>query len=568
MNTEILGVALQVILMVVLAYPLGKYIAKVYKGQKTWSDFMKPVERLIFKVSGINPQEEMNWKQFLKALLILNAFWFVWGMVLLVTQHWLPLNPDGNGAQTPDQAFNTCISFMVNCNLQHYSGESGLTYFTQLFVIMLFQFITAATGMAAMAGIMKSISVNTTKTIGNFWNFLVLSSTRILLPLSLIVGFILILQGTPMGFDGKMEVTTLEGQEQLVSQGPVAAIVPIKQLGTNGGGYFGVNSSHPLENPTYLSNMVECWSILIIPMAMVFALGFYSNRKKLAYSIFGVMLFAYLAGVGINVYQEMNGNPRIDELGIAQDGGAMEGKEVRLGSAATALWSITTTVTSNGSVNGMHDSTMPLSGMMEMLNMQINTWFGGVGVGWMNYYTFIIIAVFISGLMVGRTPEFLGKKVEAREMKIATVVALLHPFVILVGTALSTYLFAHHPDFVASEGGWLNNPGFHGLSEQLYEFTSCAANNGSGFEGLGDNTYFWNYACGWVLILSRFIPIIGQVAIAGLLAQKKFIPESAGTLKTDTVTFAVMTFAVIFIVAALSFFPVHALSTIAEHFSL
>ena len=568
MNTEILGVALQVILMVVLAYPLGKYIAKVYKGQKTWSDFMKPVERLIFKVSGINPQEEMNWKQFLKALLILNAFWFVWGMVLLVTQHWLPLNPDGNGPQSPDQAFNTCISFMVNCNLQHYSGESGLTYFTQLFVIMLFQFITAATGMAAMAGIMKSISAKTTKTIGNFWNFLVLSSTRILLPLSLIVGFILILQGTPMGFDGKMEVTTLEGQEQLVSQGPAAAIVPIKQLGTNGGGYFGVNSSHPLENPTYLSNMVECWSILIIPMAMVFALGFYSNRKKLAYCIFGVMLFAYLAGVGINVYQEMNGNPRIDELGIAQDGGAMEGKEVRLGSAATALWSITTTVTSNGSVNGMHDSTMPLSGMMEMLNMQINTWFGGVGVGWMNYYTFIIIAVFISGLMVGRTPEFLGKKVAAREMKIATVVALLHPFVILVGTALSTYLFAHHPDFVASEGGWLNNPGFHGLSEQLYEFTSCAANNGSGFEGLGDNTYFWNYSCGWVLILSRFIPIVGQVAIAGLLAQKKFIPESAGTLKTDTVTFAVMTFAVIFIVAALSFFPVHALSTIAEHFSL
>ena len=552
MNTEILGVALQVILMVVLAYPLGKYIAKVYKGQKTWSDFMKPVERLIFKVSGINPQEEMNWKQFLKALLILNAFWFVWGMVLLVTQHWLPLNPDGNGPQSPDQAFNTCISFMVNCNLQHYSGESGLTYFTQLFVIMLFQFITAATGMAAMAGIMKSISKKTTKTIGNFWNFLVLSSTRILLPLSLIVGFILILQGTPMGFDGKMEVTTLEGQEQLVSQGPAAAIVPIKQL----------------ENPTYLSNMVECWSILIIPMAMVFALGFYSNRKKLAYCIFGVMLFAYLAGVGINVYQEMNGNPRIDELGIAQDGGAMEGKEVRLGSAATALWSITTTVTSNGSVNGMHDSTMPLSGMMEMLNMQINTWFGGVGVGWMNYYTFIIIAVFISGLMVGRTPEFLGKKVEAREMKIATVVALLHPFVILVGTALSTYLFAHHPDFVASEGGWLNNPGFHGLSEQLYEFTSCAANNGSGFEGLGDNTYFWNWTCGIVLILSRFLPIIGQVAIAGLLAQKKFIPESAGTLKTDTLTFGIMTFVVIFIVAALSFFPVHALSTIAEHLSL
>lgn len=568
MNTEILGVVLQVILMVVLAYPLGKYIAKVYKGEKTWSDFMAPVERIIYKVCGIRPQEEMNWKQFLKSLLILNAFWFFWGMVLLISQGWLPLNPDGNGPQTPDQAFNTCISFMVNCNLQHYSGESGLTYFTQLFVIMLFQFITAATGMAAMAGMMKAMAAKTTKTIGNFWQLLVVSCTRILLPLSLIVGFILILQGTPMGFDGKMKVTTLEGQEQMVSQGPTAAIVPIKQLGTNGGGYFGVNSSHPLENHTFLSNVVECWSILIIPMAMVFAFGFYIKRKKLAYSIFGVMLAAYLVGVFINVNQEMGGNPRIDKMGIAQSGGVMEGKEVRIGSASGALWSVTTTVTSNGSVNSMHDSTMPLSGLVEMLNMQINTWFGGVGVGWMNYYTFIIIAVFISGLMVGRTPEFLGKKVEAREMKIATIVALLHPFVILVGTALSSYLYAHHPDFVASEGGWLNNPSFHGLSEQLYEFTSSAANNGSGFEGLGDNTYFWNYSCGIVLILSRFIPIIGQVAIAGLLAQKKFIPESAGTLKTDTATFGVMTFAVIFIVAALSFFPVHALSTIAEHFSL
>ena len=371
-----------------------------------------------------------------------------------------------------------------------------------------------------------------------------------------------------MGFDGKMELTTLEGQKQEVSQGPTAAIVSIKQLGTNGGGYFGVNSSHPLENPTYLTNIVECCSILIIPMALAFAFGFYLKRRKLGYSIFGVMLFAYLVGVGINMYQEMNGNPRICAMGIAQNGGAMEGKEVRIGSAAGALWSVTTTVTSNGSVNSMHDSTMPLSGMIEMLNMQINTWFGGVGVGWMNYFTFLIIAVFISGLMVGRTPEFLGHKVEAREMKIASMVALLHPFIILVGTALAAYLFVHAPEFVASEGGWLNNPGYHGLSEMLYEYTSSAANNGSGFEGLGDNTWFWNYSCGIVLILGRFVPIVGQVAIAGILAKKKYIPESAGTLKTDTVTFGVMTFAVIFIVAALSFFPVHALSTIAEHLTL
>ena len=568
MNTEILGVILQIVLMVGLAFPLGKYIAKVYKGERTCLDFMKPVERWMYKLSGVNPEEEMDWKKFLRALLVVNLFWFVWGMVLLVAQGVLPLNPDGNIGQTCHQAFNTCISFMVNCNLQHYSGESGLTYFTQLFVIMLFQFITAATGMAAMAGIMKALAAKTTHTIGNFWRYLVLSTTRVLLPLSLVVGMILIVEGTPMGFDGKMELTTLEGQTQQVSQGPTAAIVPIKQLGTNGGGYFGVNSSHPLENPSYLTNIVECWSILIIPMALAFAFGFYLKRRKLGYSIFGVMLFAFLIGVAINVGQEMQGNPRIDSMGIAQDGGSMEGKEVRLGSAAGALWSVATTVTSNGSVNSMHDSTMPLSGMIEMLNMQINTWFGGVGVGWMNYFTFIIIAVFISGLMVGRTPEFLGHKVEAREMKIASIVALLHPFIILVGTALAAWLFAHAPEFVASEGGWLNNPGYHGLSEMLYEYTSSAANNGSGFEGLGDNTWFWNYSCGIVLILGRFVPIVGQVAIAGILAKKKYIPESAGTLKTDTVTFGVMTFAVIFIVAALSFFPVHALSTIAEHLSL
>ena len=568
MNTEILGSVLQIVVLLVFSYPLGRHIAKVYKGEKSRWDFFTPIENLIYKLVGVDPKEEMNLKQFLKSLLYLNLVCFFWGMVLLCTQQWLPLNPDGNANQTADQAFNTCISFMVNCNLQHYSGESGLTYFTQLFVIMLFQFITAATGMAAMAGIMKAMAAKTTKTIGNFWYFLVRSCTRILLPLSLLVGFVLILEGTPMGFDGKMEVNTLEGGTQMVSQGPAAAIVPIKQLGTNGGGYFGVNSSHPLENPTFLTNIFECCSILIIPMAMIWALGFYLKRKKFGASIFAVMFFAYIVGVGINTYYEMNGNPAIDNMGIAQENGAMEGKEVRVGAAGTAFWSVTTTVTSSGSVNGMHDSTMPLSGLIEMLNMQINTWFGGVGVGFMNYYVFIIIAVFISCLMVGRTPEFLGKKVEAKEMKIATIVALLHPFVILVGTALASYLYVHNPAFVESEGGWLNNPSFHGLSEMLYEYTSCAANNGSGFEGLGDNTMFWNYTCGIVLILSRFIPIVGQVAIAGLLAEKKYIPESAGTLKTDTATFGAMTFAVIFIVAALSFFPVHALSTIAEHLSL
>ena len=562
MNTEILGVILQWVALVVLCYPLGRYIAKVYRGERTWLDFMAPLERGIYKVCSIDPDEDMDWKKFLKALLMVNLFWFFWGMVLLCCQSWLPLNPDGNANQTPDLAFNTCISFMVNCNLQHYSGETGLTYFTQLFVIMLFQFITAACGMAAMAGIMKALAAKTTKAIGNFWVYQVKSTTRILMPLSLLVGILLVINGTPMSFDGKQTITTLEGQEQVISQGPTAAIVPIKQLGTNGGGYFGVNSSHPLENPNAFTNMLECWSILIIPMAMAWAFGFYVRRRKLAAWIFGVMLFAFTAGIFVSVPQEMGGNPNIDEMGIAQDLGSMEGKEIRIGSAASAMWGMVTTVTSNGSVNSMHDSQTPLSGMMQMLNMQINCWFGGVGVGWMNYFAFLIIAVFISGLMVGRTPEFLGHKVEAREMKIATMVVLMHPFLILVGTGISAAVAAANPEI-----GWLNNPSFHGLSEMLYEYTSAAANNGSGFEGLSDNTPFWNIMTGIALIMGRYFPIVGQVAIAGLLASKKFVPESAGTLKTDTFTFSLMTFAVIIIVAALSFFPAQALGPIADYLS-
>ena len=562
MNTEILGVILQWVALVVLCYPLGRYIAKVYRGERTWLDFMAPLERGIYKVCSIDPDEDMDWKKFLKALLMVNLFWFFWGMVLLCCQSWLPLNPDGNANQTPDLAFNTCISFMVNCNLQHYSGETGLTYFTQLFVIMLFQFITAACGMAAMAGIMKALAAKTTKAIGNFWVYLVKSTTRILMPLSLLVGILLVINGTPMSFDGKQTITTLEGQEQVISQGPTAAIVPIKQLGTNGGGYFGVNSSHPLENPNAFTNMLECWSILIIPMAMAWAFGFYVRRRKLAAWIFGVMLFAFTAGIFVSVPQEMGGNPNIDEMGIAQDLGSMEGKEIRIGSAASAMWGMVTTVTSNGSVNSMHDSQTPLSGMMQMLNMQINCWFGGVGVGWMNYFAFLIIAVFISGLMVGRTPEFLGHKVEAREMKIATMVVLMHPFLILVGTGISAAVAAANPEI-----GWLNNPSFHGLSEMLYEYTSAAANNGSGFEGLSDNTPFWNIMTGIALIMGRYFPIVGQVAIAGLLASKKYVPESAGTLKTDTFTFSLMTFAVIIIVAALLFFPAQALGPIADYLS-
>jgi K+-transporting ATPase ATPase A chain len=384
------------------------------------------------------------------------------------------------------------------------------------------------------------------------------------------MGIVLAFNGTPASFDGKDTITTLQGDTVQVSRGPAAGMIAIKQLGTNGGGWFGANSAHPLENPNYFTNIIETIAIILIPMALIFAFGFYIRRKKLAYVIFGVMTFLFLVFVSVNVYFETKGNPAIDKLGVAQHIGSMEGKEIRLGSAATAFWSIATTSTSNGSVNGMHDSLTPVSGGVAILDMMINALYGGVGVGLLNYFIFIIIAVFISGLMVGRTPEFMGHKVEAREVKIAALITLLSAFLIKSGTALAAYLVAHHPGLAWSvkPAGWLNNPSYHGFSEMLYEFTSANANNGSGFEGLGDNNIFWNVTTGIVLILGRFLPIIGPVAIVGLLSNKKYIPESAGTLRTDSITFGGMTLAVIIIVNALSYFPALALGPLAEYFSL
>ncbi|MCQ9638943.1 potassium-transporting ATPase subunit KdpA [Chryseobacterium sp. WG14] len=557
MNTEILGIIAMFAITLVIGIFLGKYIANVYGYKKTFLDpVFQPIEKLIYKISGINPTRQMSWKQNMYAMLTINLVWFIIGFLILLNQSWLPLNPDGNPNMTADLAFNTAISFLVNCNLQHYSGETGVSYLSQLYLMFL-QFVTAATGMAAMAVLFKAFKDKTATELGNFYDYFTKSMIRILVPISVIVALILSINGSPMTFEGKDHITTLEGQKIDVSRGPVAAFVAIKHLGTNGGGFFGANSAHPLENPNYVTNMTEMVTQMIIPFALVFALGFYLKKRKLSWVIFTVMTVGFLALTIPNVINETGGNPLITEMGADSSLGAMEGKEIRLGSAASGYWSIATTVISTGSVNSMHDSTMPLSGMNELLAMMINCFYGGCGVGILNYFIFIILAVFISGLMVGRTPEFMGKKIEAKEMKIAMIVALFHPFLILVGTALTAYL----PEFGAKT---LNNPGFHGFSEMLYEFTSSSANNGSGFEGLGDNTPWWNIATGIVLLLSRFIPIIGPVAIAGLLAQKKFIPESSGTLKTDTATFGFMTLAVILLIAALSFFPALTLGPIAE----
>lgn len=561
MNAEIIGVILMFLIVMVLAIPLGRYIGKIINYEPTWLDWLfDPLDKLFFKLAGIDPSREMNWKQHLVSLLTINVFWFILSIVVLTNMAWLPLNPDQNPSMSPDLAFNTSVSFVTNTNLQHYSGETGISYLGQL-ILMLWQFISAGTGIAIAVVVFVAMKEKTLLTLGNFYSYFIRSCTRILLPIAFVVAVLLVFNGVPMNFEGKDTMVSMEGDTVQVSRGPVAAFVAIKHLGTNGGGFYGTNSAHPLENPNYFTNIVEMVTQMLIPIALIFALGFVIKRRRLSWMIFGVMTIGFLLLTIPTIYFEMQGNPALHKMGISQEMGSMEGKEVRFGSVASAYWSIATTVISTGSVNAMHDSFTPISGMNQMIAMMINSFYGGCGVGILNFYIFIILAVFISGLMVGRTPEFLGKKVEAKEMKIAMIIALLHPFLILVGTALATAF----PNLTSST---LSNPGFHGFSQMLYEFTSSSANNGSGFEGLGDNTPFWNITCGILMLLGRYIPIIGPVAIAGILASKKYIPEGNGTLKTDMATFGLMVFAVIAIVAALAFFPVLTLGPIAEYFSM
>jgi K+-transporting ATPase ATPase A chain len=569
MNTELTGIIVTFLLTVLLAFPFGKYIAKVFSGEKTILDFLKPLERFICRMAGINPTKGMNWKEFLKAMLTINMLWFVYAFFLFLFQSHLPLNPDGNPDMTPDLSFNSAISFMTNTNWQNYSGETGVTYFTQLFVITFLQFVSAATGIACLVALFNGLKEKTTNNLGNFWNIFILTITRILLPLCIVIAVLLAFNGTPAIYKGKDTVITLQGDTTQVSRGPAAGMIAIKHLGTNGGGWFNANSAHPLENPNYFTNMLEVIAQVLIPVAMLFALGFYIKRKKFAYVIFAVMTIGMLCLVIPTVVSEIHGNPQIAKLGIVQPTGAMEGKEVRFGPAASGYWSIVTTIISTGSVNSMHDSSMPMSGLMQMLGMMVNAFYGGCGVGILNYFIYIIIAVFISGLMVGRTPEFFGHKVEAREVKIAALVTLLSAFLIKGGTAFACYTLLHYGnDWAFKPSGWLNNPGYHGFSEILYGVTSANANNGSAFAGLTGNNIFWNVMGGFIMILGRFLPIIGPIAIIGLMANKKYVPESAGTLKVDSFTFGAMTFAVIVIITALSYFPPLVLGPIAEFFSM
>jgi K+-transporting ATPase ATPase A chain len=543
-------------------------MARVFSGSKTWLDpIFVPIERLVLRLSLVDPNEEQDWKAYSRSLIVSNVFMWLATFAVVILQARLFLNPDGIAGMEPTLAFNTISSFTTNTNLQHYSGETGLSYLSQMIAITFLQFVTAATGMAALVAIIRALGGNGLTKLGNFYVDLTRAGVRVLLPLAVFVATILIWQGSPMAFEPAVQATTLEGGEQTIARGVTAPEVAIKQLGTNGGGYFGPNSTHPYENPTPISNLAENWSILIIPMGMVWTLGEMLRRRRLAVVFFATMLALYLPLVTVAVQQEFGGNPAITRMGVDQSTGSMEGKEVRFGAGLTALWAVSTTSTSNGSVNGMHDSLTSIAGLMPMFGMWVNNIFGGVGVGFINMFIFIIVTVFVSGMMVGRTPEFLGKKVEGKEMKLASLALLLHPMLILGGTAIACYVWATTAD-PGTALGWLKNPGAHGFSEMLYEFSSAAANNGSGFEGLGDNTPFWNILTGLAMLLGRYIPIIAPLALAASLASKPAAPETAGSLRADSATFGVALWSVVVVLGLLMFMPVAVLGPIAEYLAM
>ena len=568
MTLEFIAVAVAILFTIATSIPLGRHIARVFTGERTWLDpVLGPIERLILRVSGVDPNLQQDWKQYSVSLVVSNIFMWLAAWTIVTLQQYLPLNPGGIANMEPTLAFNSVSSFTTNTNLQHYSGETALSDLSQMGFATVLQFVTAATGIAACVAVIRGLGGDRLQHLGNFYVDVTRATVRVLLPLAFIVGLILMWQGSPMTFEPAAKATTVEGAEQTIARGVVAPLVAIKQLGTNGGGYFGPNSTHPYENPTPVSNFAEQWSILVIPMAMVWTLGHMVRRRRLAVVVFATMLALYIPMVTFGVAMDARGNPLIAAMGVDQSTGSMEGKEVRFGSGLSALWSVSTTVTSNGSVNAMHDSLTPLGGLMPLMGMWLNNIFGGVGVGFINMLIFIIVAVFVAGMMIGRTPEFLGKKVEAKEMKLASLALLWHPLSILVGTAIACYVWATTAD-PNTALAWLKNPGPHGFSEMLYEWSSATANNGSGFEGLGDNTPFWNIGTGIAMLLGRYIPIIAPLALAGMLGAKPASPETAGSLRADSATFGFTLWAVVVILGLLMFMPVAVLGPIAEHLAL
>lgn len=557
-----------------IVVPTGWYLYKVAEHKPTFCDAVfNPIDKALYAICGID-KKDMGWKQYALAIIITNGMMLLIGYCILRVQHIPLLNPNGIDSMEASLSFNTIISFMTNTNLQHYSGESGLSYLSQMLVIIYMMFTSAATGYAACMAFARGIVG--AKAMGNYYVDMVRVTTRVLVPIAFVVGLLLVFQGTPQTMSANVTVNTIEGKYQDIAVGPIASLVSIKHLGTNGGGFLGANSSTPQENPTIISNILELYSMMLIPGACVIVFGLMLREKrrrlgtagkksfcimgKEARTVFMGMGILFMIGLSVCFFAESAGNPVLEKIGLSQSMGSMEGKETRFGIDHSALFTTTTTSFTTGTVNNMHDTLTPLGGMVPLLHMMLNVVFGGVGVGFMNMMMYMLLTVFICGLMVGRTPEYLGKKVEGREMKLATLVLILHPLLILGFSALAVAV----PAGLAG----ITNPGFHGLSQVLYEYSSSAANNGSGFEGLADNSFFWNLTAGSAMFYGRYIPIVLQLAIAGALMVKRPVSESVGTLRTDTLTFPVTLAMMVLIFAALTFFPALALGPIAEHLSI
>lgn len=556
---DTLQIVITLLLFMIIIVPLGKYIYKVSTSQKVFGDkVFNPIDNFIYKVCKINKDEEMNWKEYVFSIIAVNAVMVFIGYIILRFQGFLFLNPNKISAMEPGLSFNTIISFITNTNLQDYSGESGLSNLSQMIVIIFMMFTSSASGLAAALAFMRGIVGK--KTMGNFFVDLIRIITRILLPFSIIVGIILVSQGVPQTLAGTKTVTTIEGKMQDIAMGPVAALEAIKHIGTNGGGFFGANSAHPFENPTPITNLIELLSMMAIPGALVYTFGLMAKNKKQGWTIFGAMAGIFLVGLVICYFAEKAGNPILAHIGLSQAMGNMEGKEVRFGIGQSSLFTTVTTAFTTGSVNNMHDSLTPIGGAVALMNMMLNVVFGGKGVGFMNMIMYAILTVFLCGLMVGRTPEFLSKKLEGKEIKLIAIAIIIHPFLILMSSSLALIV----PQGLAG----ISNPGFHGLTQIVYQFTSCAANNGSGFEGLADNTLFWNTIAGIVMFFGRYLSMIILLAVAGSLSAKRSIPKTAGTFRTDNAMFTITLIVIVIIIGALTFLPALALGPISEHLTI
>ncbi len=571
-SNSFLQIAFYVATLLLLAKPLGSYMAKVYQNKPTFlTNLLAPLETFIYRLSGINREEEMRWTDYAISLLMFNLLGFVAVFMLQLLQNTLLLNPQNLPNITPDSAFNTAVSFATNTNWQGYAGETTMSYLTQMLGLTVQNFVSAATGMAVLVALIRGFIRRNAESIGNFWVDLTRSTLYILMPLSLVLALFLVGQGVVQTFSASHTVTTVETigdtKEQVIAVGPAASQVAIKQLGTNGGGFFNVNSAHPLENPTPLSNFFEMLSILLIPAALCYTFGVMVGDTRQGWAILAAMTLIFVSLVFVTVPAEQNGNPNFASLNIDQTaseiqaGGNMEGKEARFGIANSALWAVATTAASNGSVNSMHDSFTPIGGMIPMWLMQLGeVIFGGVGCGLYGMVMFAIVAVFVSGLMIGRTPEYLGKKIEAFEMKMAAITILIPPLMVLGGTALAVMVEAGKSSVF--------NPSAHGFSEILYALSSAGNNNGSAFGGLSANTVFYNTLLGIAMLFSRFWLIVPVLAIAGSLASKKIVPVSSGTLPTHTPLFVALLIGTVLMVGALTFVPALALGPVVEHLQM